>query len=81
MPGIVGIASLLVAVNVSARAAATEFCGAADSTASLGASPADGTRSATSDADAGPNGADDEGAGGAITSLSTELVGGTSFMN
>jgi hypothetical protein len=80
MPEIVGIASLLVAVNVSARAAATELCGAADLTASIGASPTGGTRSATS-ADAGANGADDEGAGGAITSLSAELVGGTSFMN
>ena len=32
-------------------------------------------------ADAGANGADDEGAGGAITPLSAEPVGGTSFMN
>jgi hypothetical protein len=81
MPEIVGIASLLVALNVCGRAAATELCGAAGSTASVGASPTDGTRSAASNADAGANGADDEGAGGAITPLSAEPVGGTSFMN
>jgi hypothetical protein len=92
MPAMVGIASLLVAPSVCARAAATELSDAAGSAGPVGASPTAGARFATSDADAGANNADDkgadeegagddDGAGGAITSLSAEPVGGTSFMN
>jgi hypothetical protein len=93
----VGIASSLVALNVCARVAATELCDATGATGSVGASATAGARSATSDADEDANGADDEGADdegaddegtdgdegadGAITSLSAEPVGGTSFMN
>ncbi|MGZ5840781.1 MAG: hypothetical protein ACXWJ8_02465 [Xanthobacteraceae bacterium] len=92
MPAMVGIASLLVAPSVCARAAATELSDAAGSAGPVGASLTAGARFATSDADAGANNADDDGAdregaggddgaGGAITSLSAEPVGGTSFMN